>query len=569
MSRLPPAISAVVPKGLTSIKARIVGILGFLAFGYLLVLAVVQFTAAATHNHIDEVSSSMFPAALRLQEAEASFERLQKRYKDAVLLEDPGALSLAEKDADAVDASLSGLRALLKNTPELAHQADELVVRFSSVRTRSHAAYGAMLSREGASHDLQDQAASLAHDTDDLAMAMATLDHAVAVQFRDQLGMIDSLSNRSRSIGWGMLLVALVGCFGAGSVLQFKVFSPLERLARRMQDIAEGDGDLTDRVEIFGHDELDEVGIWFNVFIARVEEIVVRVTRNARLLADAAQALADTSRETAREAALQQEQAMRITSSMSDISTSVLEISKTTHRAANDASEAEKNAHAGGQTIHSTVNTIQLLLGANQSTATKIEELGTASQAIGKIVQVIDEIANQTSLLALNAAIESARAGEHGRGFAVVAGEVRRLAERTSNATREIDITVRAIQTGTAEVVDAMRLSMRHVEGGMSSARSAGEALASIIHGSENMQQMVTQIATASSEQSAATQSVNANLNEIAKIGTRTTGSSARAVEACDRLAALAQDLNQLVGAFKVRGENNSCAPSAAQFHRA
>ena len=556
MSRLPPALSAILPRSLTSIKARIIGILGMLAFGYLLVLAVVQLTAAATHSHVEQASASLFPAALRLQDAEASFQRLQKRYKDAVLLEDPGTLSAAEKDADAVESALSGLRALLKDSPELARQADDLVLRFSSVRSRSRVAYGAMLnSRDGVSRDLQAQAATLAHDTDDLAVAMVTLDHGVAAQFGDQLGMIDSLSNRSRSIGWAMLVVALLGCFGAGSVLQFKVFAPLERLARRMQDIAEGDGDLTDRVEIFGHDELDEVGIWFNVFIERVEEIVVRVTRNSRLLTDAAQALADTSRETAREAALQQEQAMRITSSMSDISTSVLEISKTTHRAANDASEAEKNAHAGGQTIHSTVNTIQLLLGANQSTATKIEELGTASQAIGKIVQVIDEIANQTSLLALNAAIESARAGEHGRGFAVVAGEVRRLAERTSNATREIDITVRAIQAGTAEVVDAMRLSMRHVEGGMSSARSAGEALASIIHGSENMQQMVTQIATASSEQSAATQSVNANLNEIAKIGTRTTGSSARAVEACDRLGALAQDLNQLVGSFKVRNE--------------
>lgn len=564
MSRLPPAIAAAVPASLTSIKARITGILGLLALGYLLVLAVVQFTAAATHRHVDQASASLFPAALRLQEAEAAFQRLQKRYKDAVLLEDPGALVLAEKDADTVEASLSGLQSLLKENPELAGPADALFVKFSSVRTRSRVAYGAMLnSKEGVSHDLQDQAAKLSHDNDDLAAAMVALDHDVAARFRDQLGMIDTLLTRSRDIGWIMLIAALAGCFGAGSVLQFKVFAPLVRLARRMQDIAEGDGDLTDRVEIFGHDELDEVGIWFNVFIERVEEIVVRVTRNSRLLTDAAQALADTSRETAREAALQQEQAMRITSSMSDISTSVLEISKTTHRAANDANEAEKNAHAGGETIQSTVNTIQLLLGANQSTATKIEELGTASQAIGKIVQVIDEIANQTSLLALNAAIESARAGEHGRGFAVVAGEVRRLAERTSNATREIDTTVRAIQTGTAEVVDAMRLNMRHVEGGMSSARSAGEALASIIHGSENMQQMVTQIASASSEQSLATQSVNANLNEIAKIGTRTTGSSARAVEACDRLAALAQDLNQLVGAFKVRSELRQMSGSA------
>jgi methyl-accepting chemotaxis protein len=247
---------------------------------------------------------------------------------------------------------------------------------------------------------------------------------------------------------------------------------------------------------------------------------------------------------------------MRITASMGEISTAVEEISRTTQHAARDARQAEKNAHAGGETIHTTVASIQQMLGANQATATKIEELGGASQAIGKIVQVIDEIASQTSLLALNASIESARAGEHGRGFAVVAGEVRRLAERTSKATREIDHTVRAIQDGTTEVVEAMRASMRHVESGVTSARSAGEALASIIQGSEAMQLMVTQIASSSSEQSGAAQSVNANLNEIANIGVRTTFSSARAVDACDRLASLAEDLNQLVGSFKVGDAN-------------
>ena len=131
---------------------------------------------------------------------------------------------------------------------------------------------------------------------------------------------------------------------------------------------------------------------------------------------------------------------------------------------------------------------------------------------------MINEIAGQTNLLALNASIEAARAGEHGRGFAVVAGEVRRLAERTSEATKEIDQTVRAIQQGTGEAVEAMRSSMSHVQSGVDSARSAGEALNSIIHGSESVQKMVTQIAAAATEQSYSTQSVAANVNEIAAI---------------------------------------------------
>jgi methyl-accepting chemotaxis protein len=545
--------------GLTSIKARILGIL---AFGYLLLLVLVQFTAVATHRHVEQASGSLFPAALRLQEAEASFEHLQKRYKDAVLLEDPEALEAAERDAGAVADALAAAHSLVADSPDLEPRAADLVEKFGGIRIRCHETYAAMLADKGAiSEDVQQQAASLAHDDSDLSASMIALDRSIAMRFRDQLGLIDQWSRRSRAAGWLMLVMALIGCLGAWAVLEFQVFHPLSRLARRMRDIAEGDGDLTDRVEVNGRNELDEVGLWFNVFIERVEQIVIRVTQSARSLADSARTLAETARETARETALQQEQCMRITSSMSEISTAVQEISKTTQLAAHDAREAERNAHHGGQTIHATVDTIQQLLGANQSTAARIAELGAASEAIGKIVQVIDDIANQTSLLALNASIEAARAGEHGRGFAVVAGEVRRLAVRTSKATSKIDQTVRAIQDGTTEVIEAMRSSMHHVEIGVASARSAGDALASIIRGSEAMQLMVTQIASSSSEQSVATRSVNDNLNEIADIGVRTTCSSARAVDACDRLATLAGDLNQLVGAFKVRGELPTSKP--------
>jgi methyl-accepting chemotaxis protein len=129
---------------------------------------------------------------------------------------------------------------------------------------------------------------------------------------------------------------------------------------------------------------------------------------------------------------------------------------------------------------------------------------------------------------------------------------VRRLAERTSSATREIDQTVRNIQQGTAEAVDAMRLSMLQVTSGVESARAAGGALASIIQGAESVQRMVTQIAAASTEQSHSTQSVNDSVNEIAGIIRQTAASSQRSVEACQELTRLADDLNQMVGRFKV-----------------
>jgi len=401
-------------------------------------------------------------------------------------------------------------------------------------------------------------------------------DKAISASFQKQLDVVDAYSVRSQITGLVMLLFVVVICAVAWWIIQTQVVLPLSSLALHLQDIAEGEGDLTRRIEVNGRNEIDEVGIWFNVFIGRIEDIVRQVGEHATTLGQAATELAAAARETAGQAEQQQEQAGRIAATMGQMSAAVQEISHTTQSAAVDARKAEESAQAGGLTVQSTVSTIGKLLKANQETSTKIEELGRSSDAIGKIVNVINEIAGQTNLLALNASIEAARAGEHGRGFAVVAGEVRRLAERTSIATKEIDETVRAIQQGTGEAVEAMRSSMSHVQSGVTSANSSGEALTSIILGSESVQKMVTQIAAAATEQSYSTQSVTANVNEIASIIERTASSSQQSVEACQQLAVLANQLSTLVGSFKVgQGESGGtgshmpgkAVPSALPSH--
>lgn len=540
----------------TSIKHRLLSVLALLGVGDLLLLAMVQFTAVATHNHLTFVSRSVFPAALKIQEARSAFNRLEKHYKDAVLMEDPANLVTAERDAETVTAALAELREQVADTPALAQQSDWLIQNFASIHTRSQLTYRALFAhQEDPNGILQMQAARLTNDDRATVAAMTVLDRDIATEFRAELNLIDLWTLRSRLTGLILFGVALLGCAGAWYVLHFQFVLPLQRLGTRMQSIAEGDGDLSGRLDVHGYNEIDQVGRWFNVFIDRIEQIVIRVTSNARELTAAARSLAEISRETAAQTTLQQEQATGISASMHEISTAVEEISRNTHTAAVDARRAEQNAHAGGETIHATVAAIQRLIDARQASADKVTGLGEASQAIGKVVQLIDDIASQTSLLALNASIESARAGEHGRGFAVVAGEVRRLAERTSKATREIDGTVRAIQDATGEIIEGMRANLSDVERGIESAHSAGDTLASIIQGSEAVQRMVSQIASACSEQSGATQSVNNNLSQIARISVNTTGSSASAVRACDHLSELADDLNALVGAFKVRNE--------------
>jgi methyl-accepting chemotaxis protein len=527
------------------IKTRVLAILAVLAAGYLMLLAMVQISSTATHSRMSQISSSLFPAALKMQEAEASFERMKKHYGDAVVLQDAASLKGAAADADSTAAALTEVKSALSASPELGKQANDLLTQFAALQTRDPAT-------AGPSDDLMAQVGALGKDNKALTDAMSQFDKAISASFQTQLDAVDAWSVRSRMTGFIMLAFVVIVCGWSWWLVQAQIVSPLALLAGRLRDIAEGDGDLTRRIEVNGSNEIDEVGIWFNVFIARIEDIVRRVAGHANTLGQAASELAATAQDTAEQAQKQHEQAERITATMGEMTSAVQEISKTTQNAAIDARKAEESAQAGGDTVQSTVATIGQLLKANQETSSKIEELGHSSHAIGRIINVIDEIAGQTNLLALNASIEAARAGEHGRGFAVVAGEVRRLAERTSAATKEIDLTVRAIQQGTGEAVEAMRASMLHVQSGVNSANSAGEALASIIHGSESVQQMVTQIAAAATQQSYSTQSVTENVSDIAAIIERTAASSQESVEACQQLALLANELTNLVGAFKV-----------------
>jgi methyl-accepting chemotaxis protein len=538
------------------IKTRILGILAVLAGGYILLLGMVQFSASSTHNRMSQISTSLFPAALKMQEAEASFERMKKHYGDAVVLQDSASLAGGEKDAEATAVALTAVQQSLAGSPDLKQQADQLLAQFAAIRSKDHDTYAAILGASGGpSDDLMAQVGALGKENKSLSEAMSVFDKAIAFDFQKQLDTVDSNSVRSRIAGFILAIFALGACAVAWSIVQFQVVVPLHSLAAHMQDIAEGEGDLTRRIEVHGRNEIDEVGVWFNVFIGRIEDIVRRVAGHASTLGESAAELANNARETASQASLQQEKASRISMTMNDMSSAIQEISQTTQNAAVDARKAEESAHSGGNTVQSTVDTIGNLLRANQETSVKIEELGRSSDAIGKVVSVINEIAGQTNLLALNASIEAARAGEHGRGFAVVAGEVRRLAERTSSATKEIDETVRAIQQGTAEAVEAMRSSMGHVQSGVDSARSAGVALKSIIQGSESVQLMVTQIAAAATEQSYATQSVSSNVHEIAEIIEQTAVSSQHSVDACQQLASLANELSDLVGSFKVGSE--------------
>ncbi len=541
------------------IKSRILSILSVLVAGYLLVLAMVLISASITHNRMSQISSALFPAALRTQEAEASYERMKKHYGDAIVLQDQASFDNAEKDAEQTEASITFVRTALQQIPGLGSKADSLASRFTAMRARDHEFYAAVLNAKGTpGDDMMAQMSKLGKQNKDLSDTMAAFDKDIASDFQAQLDTVDAWSLRSRVTGTVMCVFALMSCAATWWVVQFKVVLPLRALALRIQDIAEGEGDLTQRVLIVGKNEIDEVGIWFNEFLNKLQDAMRQVKANTVKLAAASEELTASAAQMALGAETQQGQTAHVASAMHEMSATVLEVSRNSNNAALKTRKAAEDAADGGQVVDQTIAMMQSVTESVGRVSAQIAGLGERSTQVGQIVDVIDEIAGRTNLLALNAAIEAARAGEQGRGFAVVAGEVRNLAERTAKATKEIAEMIGAIQQETEAAVEAMSKGTIQVSKGVTATGEAGIKLRLIIDGAQEAAIMVNQIAAAATHQTSTTEEVNHSVSEIAKISDLTASGARQSAKACEALSELAVSLSAVMSRFRVEEQSES-----------
>jgi methyl-accepting chemotaxis protein len=238
----------------------------------------------------------------------------------------------------------------------------------------------------------------------------------------------------------------------------------------------------------------------------------------------------------------------------------------TTHDAT-VAAETAKNAGAtatsGGRIVEETIEGMNRISEVVHHSAQTVEELGKSSDQIGEIVQVIDDIADQTNLLALNAAIEAARAGEQGRGFAVVADEVRKLAERTTKATKEIASMIRQIQKDTTGAVESMMRGKKEVEDGKALADKAGASLKEIMDGARQVVDTVTRVAAASQEQASASEQISRNIDAISNVTQESAAGTQQIARAAEDLNRLTANLLALLGQFSLGAEPHQAAAAA------
>ncbi|MEW6487808.1 MAG: methyl-accepting chemotaxis protein, partial [Thermodesulfobacteriota bacterium] len=330
--------------------------------------------------------------------------------------------------------------------------------------------------------------------------------------------------------GLGGLFIASLGVY---LLTGAQVCRPLNRLIGRMREMATGEADLTSRLPAEARDELGDVARAFNDFVGNLQGLVAQVLQTAGQVAAGSDEILGASRTMLERATQQNDRTQSAATSAEEMSATVLQVSRGAQEAADTARSASETAEAGGKVVEEGMAGMEQVQTRVKAIAAKVRELGERSQAIGEVMQVIDDIADQTNLLALNAAIEAARAGEHGRGFAVVADEVRKLSEKTAQATRQVRSTVAAIQTETDEAIASVNQGLEEVERSGELSRKASQALREIVQKIAKNSEMVAQIATATEQQSAAVSEVSENLDSIASLssevvsGVEQTGSTA------------------------------------------
>lgn len=328
------------------------------------------------------------------------------------------------------------------------------------------------------------------------------------------------------------------------------VITPIKEGVEILKEISKGD--LTVRItsDYKGDHKLIKESI--NVIADSLSKAMSDVSDAVQAAASASSQISSSTEEMAAGASEQTQQTTEVAGAVEEMTKTILENTRNASYAAETAKEAGNKAIEGGKVVSETIEGMNRIAEVVKKSALTVHELGKSSDQIGQIVQVIDDIADQTNLLALNAAIEAARAGEQGRGFAVVADEVRKLAERTTKATKEIAAMIKQIQKDTTGAVASMEEGTKEVEFGKKKADLAGESLNEIINETNKVVDIVTQVAAASEEQSSAVEEISKSVEAISAVTQQSASGTQQIARAAEDLNRLTMNLENLVDQFKV-----------------
>lgn len=367
-------------------------------------------------------------------------------------------------------------------------------------------------------------------------------------------GAIDTVDDLVDTSMVTIISTAVVGTLvsiGAFAVIFLSVVYPIRNVAENLRQIGQGEGDLNVALKESGASELKMLAEGFNAFVTKIKTTVEGVAQSVNDLSATTNRIHEVSSQssdTIKQQSMETEQAAAAVNQMSSTAANVAHHASDASKA---ATSADQSVQKGKSEVSTTIQTIQKQIQQLEDAAAVVNQLARDSDSIGTVLNVINEIAEQTNLLALNAAIEAARAGEAGRGFAVVADEVRQLASRTQSATTEIQDVVVKLHTAASDAVLSMEHTQSAAKESVHQAQLSGESLASITSESQIISDMNLQIASAAEEQALVAEAINNNVVSISERANQVQGASEEMKSATNELAELTQRLEVLVSQFK------------------
>lgn len=347
-------------------------------------------------------------------------------------------------------------------------------------------------------------------------------------------------------------VIAVISIIALLGLLIRLLLQPLHVMTRAMQNIAEGEGDLTRRLDVTSNDEFGTLGSAFNDFVERIHTSMREVSSATAQVNEVALRVVSASNSSMLNSDEQASRTNSVAAAINELGAAAQEIARNAAQASQQASDARGLATEGQQVVERSISSMQQLSQMLGTSSGHIESLNGKTVNIGQILEVITSISQQTNLLALNAAIEAARAGEAGRGFAVVADEVRNLAHRTQESAQQVQAMIEELQVSARASVSTMDESQRHSEDSVEIANLAGERLVSVTERIGEIDGMNQSVATATEEQTSVVESINMDITEINTLNQEGIENLQSTLRACTDLEQQAARLKQLVGSFRL-----------------
>ncbi|OXX37806.1 chemotaxis protein [Vibrio sp. V09_P4A23P171] len=527
-----------------------VGILSIIAIvGFAVFLFQQYQVQTQTQLSIEQIRDEYFPALSSVTNARNTIKNLDQALQTAVSTGDDELMDSAKNYLNLINEELNNLKrvspqhaALVENLKRLLNSYQEIAFDIAASLIDGSTDFATLPARAKQSNEFLEQ----------LNSEFKALVEASNVDFNQTVEETISSAQRSIHIGIGLGAVTILVLIIVALVVIKSVVSSIEQVTGSLREIAEGEGDLTVRINYNGRDEVADLVYWFNQFISKIHKSLNSTRETIATLESVSSRLSSTSSNTSQQVRSQENIMQSVSSAVNSLSDSVTSIAENAAFASSEATSANDTAQTGSAVVESTIVSIEHLAKDVNQAAQVVNELESYTNNAGVILNTIRSIAEQTNLLALNAAIEAARAGEQGRGFAVVADEVRTLASRTQSSTEEIQQVLEKIQKGSSLVVDAMTKGQQSASNTVSESEQSGVALVNITEKVKSIVQLNQQIAAATEEQNRTSKIIFDNIQDMDEIS-RSVSDGSRALDGISTdIQSVTQNLSDVIRQYKV-----------------